>query len=461
MQYKKDILIFFGIFLLALLVRLPFISHPMESIFDEHFQHVTVSNLHRGSPFFDLHPPLATLLWEGAVHQKEFSQIVHGGVKIRVPFDDFPYYNLRFLMAILGSLLPAIVFLIARLFSIEISLATLPAIFIIFDNALIIYSRSILPDMFLLFFGFLGILLWLLSHRSKIKIASSFLFFLAMLSVGSAISIKWTGLGFLGIILLYEAYHTNIKRVVFAVIGVGVVYLLVFAVFFVRLTGNNIESVYKVNALNSVHFTQKKNITNFAQFFVQYHQAMMQANKAYDTNFEMGKHPTASKPYQWLYNQKNINFWVDQNYTAGIVLSGNFPAWIIGILSTLTLATLTLLKKLKYSISVVLPKSIYLLLCGFFISYVPLFFIDRSLFIYHYFPALIFSYMLVPFVLSFWASLLQSTFTIRRIVKIFVIIVVTWYIAFIPRIYGIPSPFSSIQKTVEFDTMAKTQAVVV
>ena len=182
---KKVYLIFGGLFLLAFLIRIPYLSYPQEPVFDEaHYINFAERTL-AGEKDIDIHPPLARLIF--------------AGILWLAPYDanNFPFFRLRLLAVFAGSLLAGIVYLIAQKLYRNQILALLPALMVIFDGALISYSRMILPDILILVFGFLGILLLIQDSRN------TFLF--SGIMFGLAASIKWSGLAFLasGLIYLY------------------------------------------------------------------------------------------------------------------------------------------------------------------------------------------------------------------------------------------------------------------
>ena len=123
-------------------------------------------------------------------------------------YPDNLYMALRFLPMLAGALLPLVIFGIARQLKLSLPAAALAGILVALDNALLVQSRLILLDPFLLLFGF-GALWCYLRSRSLLLQATSyklqaFLLVCAGLLGGAAMSIKWTGITFLGLIIILE-----------------------------------------------------------------------------------------------------------------------------------------------------------------------------------------------------------------------------------------------------------------
>ncbi|KYK58597.1 glycosyltransferase [Drechmeria coniospora] len=132
---------------LAFITRFWGITHPSEVVFDEvHFGKFASFYLER-TYFFDVHPPLAKLLFAamgwlvGYDGHFKFENIGESYVTNRVP-----YVALRALPAILGSLTVTVAYLIMWESGYSVPACVLAAGLILFDNAHLAQTRLILLD---------------------------------------------------------------------------------------------------------------------------------------------------------------------------------------------------------------------------------------------------------------------------------------------------------------------------
>ena len=102
----------------------------------------------------------------------------------------------------------------------------------------------------------------------------------------------------------------------------------------------------------------------------------------YQMDFFNVRHISASTPLWWPLGDGRISFWRDG--ARRIILTPNITGW--------ALACGAVIMMLIFRSG----NAEAMLLVGFFLNYLPFFFIHRALFLYHYFPSLIFAYLLVP-----------------------------------------------------------------
>ncbi|ORX88851.1 PMT-domain-containing protein [Basidiobolus meristosporus CBS 931.73] len=185
-------------------VRFYRLDHPTSVVFDEvHFGGFASKYIH-GRFFMDVHPPLAKMLlaaagWFGGFDGNfDFSEIGKDYIEPQVP-----YVAMRLLPAIMGWLLVPISYLTVKLSGHSTPAATLSALFVTFDNALVTQSRLILLDSPLLFFTALTALSWVqFCNQSESPFSSSWWFWLTStgLFLGLSVSVKWVGLFIIALI---------------------------------------------------------------------------------------------------------------------------------------------------------------------------------------------------------------------------------------------------------------------
>ncbi len=387
-------------------------------MFDEGLNANFAEHVLQKTPYFDVHPPLAQMLFAlvAGSHQSPEKQLYTIGDS----FQTFPYIRARALNVLLGALLAPIILLIAYLLFENRLYALFSAFLVVFDNALIVYSRSMLPDTHLLLFGALGALFFLLS----VKNGAIFYLLLAGVFLGAALSVKWIGLGFLAPALLYLLIKKRPFSIAALVFIAAIVYIAVFHIYFGFFDGKEFAD----KDFASYRYPTGERILDTVKFLPGHTIAM------FKTNFTLKEHPYASHPVWWPLG-KSMGFWTGEQ--GRIVLVPNLLSWWLTYLSVLVATVLICMRKHTF-IEQNEKKLFAFLVFSYFILYLPFFGISRSLFVYHYFSALLAGYMLMPPVLRAAVSMLKPEANTKRALTWFaVLIVISWLVA-APLTYGFP-----------------------
>ncbi|OMJ22116.1 Dolichyl-phosphate-mannose-protein mannosyltransferase 4 [Smittium culicis] len=144
---------FVTICFLSIFIRLYKVWSPGQVVFDEvHFGKFASYYLRR-EYYFDVHPPLAKMML--ALPAK---LVGYNGKflfeKIGMDYTDngAPYFVMRVMVAIFGSTIPMFVYMIMAESGYSLLVTFMTAFMVTFDNALVLHSRLILLDSFMLFF---------------------------------------------------------------------------------------------------------------------------------------------------------------------------------------------------------------------------------------------------------------------------------------------------------------------
>ena len=181
---------------LGFLTRFWGLLAPNEVVWDEvHYEHFAGAYF-TGNYYVDVHPPLGKLLFAAT------AKVL--GVSGAVLANNGPAPLLRVLPALCGALIIPLVYLLLREIGAGRRTATIGAAFLLVDNALLVESRFILPDVPLLFSGLLAVLLFAKARHAS-GTARAGLIAATAVAGGVAIAIKWTGLSALGLIGLIWA----------------------------------------------------------------------------------------------------------------------------------------------------------------------------------------------------------------------------------------------------------------
>ncbi len=380
----------------ALLVRLPAIDRPPFAEFDEvTYANYIVSTLD-GEPFVDIHPPLARAIFAEALRTLPAFETRALPISLNVTFGDFPYAPLRLLVAIVGSLFPLVIYAIGRTLGYAPRIALLPTLFVAIDSGLVLYSRVILPDVFLLAFDYLALLFALIASKRK----GAGYVLLAALFAGCALSIKWTALAFAALSSLVLASKRRSASAIALFFIALAVYVAIFAGSLVRYFpegghSRNFQSSTIERWVADMEFPEMTTLGDALRFLPTLHLAMLTANS---DPYLLDRTLPAMGPQSWPIAKEAIIFWMERlGDTSGrmTVLSGNAPLWVMSffvVIFDLIWILFVWRRTRKYPID----REETLLLAGYAMNYLPFFLISRPMYLYHYFAALILLFLLMP-----------------------------------------------------------------
>lgn len=353
---------------ISLFTHLLFFGQPKAVVFDEVYTGSFISSYSQNRYYFDIHPPLGKLL---SVVVGDIAGIDYGNT-------DFSQIGntisdniniLRILPLIAGILLPLVIYLICKRLDMSETSSLIAGFLICIENSLIVQTRFVLFDGIMILFGFISLLLYLeytkRNEGNNILVYSSI--FLAL-----SYSIKWTGLGFLLLIVILEIIRTKnyikILKLFVTYILIGItVYALVFLIHF-----SFFPDVY----------------TSFVHDFIQLNIDMLKANTSM-----MATHPYSSVWYTWPLMLRPVFYWQNIEQGRYIYLLGNPLIYWSGFISVLYTSFLIISRRLNDKIST-------LIIGGFIVNFLPFAFIGRVMFIYHYEIALVFSVMAIAFLID-------------------------------------------------------------
>jgi dolichyl-phosphate-mannose-protein mannosyltransferase len=413
---KTDKQLVIIIFALALLVRVPFIAHPDRTMFDEVLYGNFTTFMVDQKPYFDIHPPFARTIFASIADNYSIRH-VESPPTTGQPFVDFPYASIRLLNAVLGSLLPLVIYLIARLFSFSPRMAALAGLFVVFDNAFVLYSRAVLPDTLMFTLNMIGFAATISALRSGGSSAGWYAA-LAGLLLGAAVSIKWTALGvFLAAsfaLLLYRRW----RELLIVSMLVPLVYISIFVAYFSWFPNGGQPTPFLYRSEQEYIFTldfPRDGIAGRLAFLPRLHAAMLEANRDPNIiNVTMG----AAGPISWPAAQSAVAFWANEDQTKRVILQGNSLLWFtmfFGICFEigwiLYHGALSLWWRLRFRgqaekaggalderafAALGIDRMEAILLAGYALNFLPFFLIHRPMYLYHYMTALLFLFLLTP-----------------------------------------------------------------
>lgn len=391
---------------LAAITRFSFLFNPRAVVFDELYFREFALHYKAGTYYFDIHPPLGKLLyaaWGGIT-----------GIDATALDKADPAIALRLLPALAGTALIIVVYLFLRQLSGSRRVATLGAGLLLLDNALLVESRFIVMDSMLLLFGISAITVALVA-RQRTGRSYWWLFAASAVLAGLSVSVKLTGLSALGMIGLLWIADTARNREALRepkawVPVVGQAALLTVVPFLIYMS------------TFAIHFALLTKSGPGDAFMPQQFQATLQGNPNYNPNAELSffdkfadlnraahqaelglakvTHPSSSSWTTWPISKRSVYFYTaaaDNGKARYIYVFGNPVVWWGTILGALVVGVGWIARRQRFR-----PYRWPLLFLGvgWMANYLPFAFIERPMFLYHYFFALIFSLSFVVVGLS-------------------------------------------------------------
>ena len=436
----------------AFVTRLFQLHLPPAVVFDETYFRTFAGNYLSGQYFFDIHPPLVKLLFAGVANMLglDAAQLIG---------DDPAATVLRVIPAIAGALLVPLVYVVIRQFGLGRRVATLGALLILCDNALLVESRFILMDSLLLLAGFGALSSYLAARGSAGWQRWAWIATTALL-IGVLVSTKWSGLALAGLIALLwlvdgvrqrSEWQRLLGEAALVTVTVVTVYIGSFMVHFSLLPHSGegdafMSQKFQSLLVGSSHYDAQARMT-FWDKFVELNEEMYTAQNS----LKGVEHPYASKWYSWPLEIRGVYYWQGEpvegkDLQGHIYLLGNPVVWWGSALGTLTAFVLWLVR----------PKLLgrrrrltAFLLAGYAVNFVPFMFIDRPMFLYHYLFALVFAILLTCVMLSLlfdWQRQKYGHAVMKRTSWAIAIVVVLGFLYFLPLSYGFPLSQSDLRQ---------------
>jgi len=417
--------------ILSLLTHGLWFGNPNTTVFDEVHFGKFVSAYSTGEYYFDIHPPLGKLMIAGFGKmfgfQPEFSF-----AQIGDSFPDKTYLSLRFLPTFTGALLAPVIALLVLALGMSATAALFAGSLIALDNALLVQSRLILLDPFLLLFGFGALLCYALWRNGR----SAWWLLGSGVLAGGAASIKWTALTFLAIIGIMELAHLFKDRrhvtrkwlgtaFISLVVAPFVIYFTSFAVHFILLPRSGQGDAFMTAGFQAtLEGNRYADQTGDAiaepiglgSKFIELNKEMYRSNKRLSAT-----HPYSSRWYSWPVMTRPIFYWVKD--TARIYLLGNPFVWYGSTAALLAACAFVLRRRGDQLLAV--------LLGAYALNFLPFIGIGRVMFLYHYFTALIFAVLI-------WAWLINRAEPKPRTVLALLVLAIIGFMYFAPLSYGLP-----------------------
>ncbi|MEL6553701.1 MAG: phospholipid carrier-dependent glycosyltransferase [Cyanobacteria bacterium J06621_11] len=187
-------------------------------VFDEVYYATFAQGYLRGEALFDAHPPLgkyaiALGIWLHTHLASSLSGIPFGPFANELTLNPVSY---RWMNAFVGGLIPLLVVWIGWILTRELRshrsqwFALLSGVFISVDGLFVTESRYALINIYVVFFGLLGHGLWMWAHTivsQEQKQRKAIFYLLSGIALGTAVAVKWNGLGYLLSLMVWESWR--------------------------------------------------------------------------------------------------------------------------------------------------------------------------------------------------------------------------------------------------------------
>lgn len=432
----------------GLLTHFIHFGFPASVVFDEVFYGNFLSYYWHGTYFFDQHPPFFKLFeafWgyiTGANHYTANWDHIGNALPDAVIY-------LRLVPMVAGVLLPIVLYFLCQRIGMTKIASFVVAILIALENSLIVQSRYILPDVFMLLTGFTSLLLYFEYPRQNIKF-KNWILISSIVLAGLTLSIKWTGLTFLFLIIFLELYRLfeigwskiALKKIlIFSLkyISIAIVlYTTLFVIHFQSLPFSGKGDVFMTERFqktligNQFFDSAETGEIGFIGKFTELNKVMFTANSGMTAT-----HPNSSKWYTWPIMQRGIFYWQGDTDPPSekksyIYLLGNPFVYWLGALS-ITILTIAFIINVLRKKKVRNPKTTLFVIIGYFANLLPFMLIGRVMFLYHYETALIFSVISIALLLDYFE--LKKKMIISGLL---ILIALSAFIYWSPLTYGTP-----------------------
>jgi dolichyl-phosphate-mannose-protein mannosyltransferase len=386
----------FALTALAALTRFIGLFYPNAVVFDELYSERYAARYLTGSFYFDVHPPLGRLMIAGA------AKVL--GVATTTLTCEEPAVVLRVLPALFGTLLVPLVYVLLRQLRANRSVATLGAALVLLDNALLVQSRFVLTDIFLIVFGLVAISLFL-AARVRSGVGRGLLLSVSAIAAGAAVSVKWTGLsalGLIGLVWLVDEIRQRkwqqrwrriaIDAAILVVLPIAT-YAATFAIHFALLTksgpGETYMSLpYQATLAGNVHYRPDARVS-FLSEFVELNEKMSYGNAL----IGLTTHAAASPWYTWPILKHRVPYWskvrpAPDGRVEHIDLLGNLALWWGVVFAVLGIAVMCAARRPLFA---GMGPPLAFLAVAYAANYLPFIPIHRSMYLYHYLFAFVFS----------------------------------------------------------------------
>jgi dolichyl-phosphate-mannose-protein mannosyltransferase len=466
----------FAIFLFALVTRFWGLTRFNTLVFDEVYYAKFANNYLTGTEFFNSHPPVAQYLialgiWLGSFFSAS-SDTINSLTDTELSTFSYRWFN-----ALFGAFIPIFIAYIAYYLTNRYSYGVIAALFAALDGLFLVESRYALSNIYIVFFGLLGQLFFLLALRGQsVRGASSqkktWALSLAGICLGASIGTKWNGLGFAFGLYLILMIIAGIKLIdrrqkksksPHASIGRSNKGIIIPKPWQNIDQYNSLDIIGNLVILPLITYSLLwiPHLIMNPQFdFIAVHEQMLSYHKRMGDGRDI--HPYCSPWYSWTIMWRPIAYFFQTavNFTDSIPASPPLPSGVGRIIYSVYamgnpllwwLSTAAMILLIFFFCQSFLPRMlaknlshlptwmVIYLVCNYLANMLPWIKVTRCLFIYHYMPAYSFTWLALAWIVD--RLLASSTKSDSRLQIVGVAIIASIVLAFVfwlPIYFGLP-----------------------
>jgi dolichyl-phosphate-mannose--protein O-mannosyl transferase len=401
----------------AYAVRFFRLAIPGSVVFDEYHFGKFVDNIINRELLFDIHPPLGKLTLAALGYLFGYRPVKGFDYDpIGRQYEGVVFYPLREISAIFGTITVPLVYSTARQLDISWVGSILAACLYCFDNLNIIESRLILMDSQIMFYLVLSLYCTLKLWKTRPNTLRRYMWIVVTGFVcGCSISVKWTALATPALIAIVSFFGLHFLDEPLSLAeclgagGVGIaLYVFLFFIHFQIHTHDGpgapfFTDDFKKTLIGHPEFDPTVTKPSFLWLFWYTNRTMFESNAAITT-----RHHWESYWYWWVVNWRGLLYYNEEEpltkrWEAVYLLCNPIICWFCGICVAVMLLTALvaaryrdtwLLRNQKGGTKLKALRTCLFLLAGWLMNLLPYILVDRSAFVYHYLPGLLYAQLL-------------------------------------------------------------------
>jgi dolichyl-phosphate-mannose--protein O-mannosyl transferase len=405
-----------GLFFITLLSFFTYFHNyatPDAFFWDENYHIASAQKYMHGTFFMEPHPPLGKMLiaaGELLFSPNEDSDQFIGTDYAKDPPADFSFAGYRFFPTLLGWLTAPLFFGVLLLITRSSLLSTLISFLYVFDNAIIVHSRSAMLETAIHFFMVAMVFFFLLLLQKEQGRRSIRLFAVLFgMAFGALLTTKLNGLVMVLLIPLLVWRYRNALQQAAEILALGTAgFLLVYvSVWYAHFAlASTIVPTLPDGGYYQASDQYKTILLNNATASPLNFPVMLRDSMRFVGHYERGVPPldlcksdeNGSPWFIWPVGGGTISYrWATPNSYAYryLYLVPNFAGWMVGLAGVVMAAGLLLASFFLPLKEKLQHGDAMLALLGLYLGYMAaISHIDRVMYLYHYFPPLLFSYLL-------------------------------------------------------------------
>jgi len=416
-------------------------------VFDETYFAKFGFNYLSSTEFFDSHPPLSKYLIGIGIWLYNILPFTQTLDFHEIEITELAPQSWRWMNAFIGTLvIPLAARTVYGLWQHKL-VSLLVAFILVLDGILLVESRFGLNNIYIIFFGLLGLYFFTKAHHSERK--TLYFMLASAICLGMTYSVKWNGLALSTPVwaLLIIVFVVNLRQKILASGRLGGTNTLNMPSPLCRYHPLDTSLIFLFAGLVIYCLLWLPHISQNPQYGLVEMQKQILGYHSGD--IAPDSHPYCSAWSSWPLLQRPMSYYFTSNeidgvkYYTDVHLLGNPPLVWLGFISVFIMLPFYIKNLYRAWVNAVIPSELMfqtVVVVGFFANWLPWMLVSRCIFLYHYVPALIFSLFGVAWVVLKLFSFSNIRWRVAAILLLLMFIIS--FIYFIPIYIGMSVPTS-------------------